>query len=77
MSGLKNFMHQNFMHHPRVVIILLKQVYASLHFIPILLESYCFIFLCSVCFLSAQCFEFDVIYLDLKLTLMHTTICLI
>ena len=38
-------------------------VYISFHFLPILLIKYIFIFLC---FLSALCFEFDVISMDFK-----------
>ena len=53
------------MHYSIVVIILFKQVYISLYFIPILLENLCFVFLYFLCFLFAMCFGFDVIFIDL------------
>ena len=40
-----------FTHYSSVVVILIKRVYAGLHFLPILLENYFFIFLSIPCFL--------------------------
>ena len=51
-----------FMQYPCVVIILFNRVYIRQYFIFVLLENYCFIFLC---FLSALYFKFVVIFINL------------
>ena len=54
-----------FMQYLRVVIVLFKRVYISQYFISVLLENYSFVFLCFLRFLSALCFQFDVIFVNL------------
>ena len=69
--SFKGAMNLFFKRYPRVAIILFKRVYINQYFISLLFENHCFVFLCFLYFLSALCFELNVIFINLTTCMIH------